>query len=297
MNKHAYLILAHNNWQILNECLKLIDDIRNDVFILIDKNTVNFNENSLYRCKYSHVILIDRLPVYWADYSVVAAYISLLKNALIFEKGHQIYYSYFHLQSGTCFPLKSQDYIHTFCDNSGKEFIGIVPETFPYCDDHCNVYWPFVNTGWFRKYKPFKAFSYGLASIQRYIGINRLRNSSYKIYNGWCNCSITHDFALYLIAHENTIYSLFHKSLSPDELWLHTLAYNSEFRDRIYDLSDLRKGSMRYIDWQRGRPYTWGAEESDLETLLNSPFLFARKFDERTNLEIVCKLKQSIETS
>ena len=39
MNKHAYLIVANSNWKVVNTCLKLIDDIRNDIYLLIDKKT------------------------------------------------------------------------------------------------------------------------------------------------------------------------------------------------------------------------------------------------------------------
>lgn len=36
MSRHAYLILAHKNWQQLCTLLTLLDDPRNDVFLHID---------------------------------------------------------------------------------------------------------------------------------------------------------------------------------------------------------------------------------------------------------------------
>lgn len=57
---------------------------------------------------------------------------------------------------------------------------------------------------------------------------------------------------------------------------------------------DLLNGSMRYIDWKRGTPYTWGQDEKDYELLINSPYLFARKFDENVNFEIVKKIYDNI---
>lgn len=124
--------------------------------------------------------------------------------------------------------------------------------------------------------------------------MNRLRKSDFRIYNGWSNCSISHDLAEYLFRRKALVNSMFHHTLAPDELWVHTLAYNSPFRDRIYAPSDLRKGSMRDIDWKRGKPYTWGREPADLETLLASPCLFARKFDENTNIDIVNRLCNAV---
>ena len=43
MNKHAYLIIAHNNFYILEKLILLIDDIRNDIYLHIDSKVKNFN--------------------------------------------------------------------------------------------------------------------------------------------------------------------------------------------------------------------------------------------------------------
>lgn len=37
MSRHAYLIMAHNEPDILNKLLLLLDDERNDIFIHYDK--------------------------------------------------------------------------------------------------------------------------------------------------------------------------------------------------------------------------------------------------------------------
>lgn len=295
MYKHAYLILAHNNWNILNKCLELIDCDDNDIYILVDKRVRNFNKEILYTPKHSKLVHVDRINVFWADYSLIEAYQKMIYAAFDNEKREKIHYSYLHLQSGTCLPLKTQEYIHKFCDKSGKEFIGIVPKEFPYCTKRTKVYWPFINTDCFRKHKTFKAFVYAIAYLQRIFGINRLRKSDYSIINGWCNCSITHDFAEYIIDKRNLIYSMFHKTLCPDELWVHTLAYNSKFKDRLYNINDLCEGSMRYIDWHRGTPYTWGGvEDFDFQQLMKSKCLFARKFDEKVNMNIVDRICEAL---
>lgn len=258
MGRHAYLIVAHNNWTILKRQMNLIDNEMNDIFLMIDKKAKNFNSDEMYQCVHSKVYLIERMNLYWADFSLVQAYLNLLEAAFGVERDEK--YTYFHLGTGTCLPLKPQIYIHEFCDNSGKEFIGIVPKEFTYCTNRTKVYWLFLDNKIFRKHKLFKALCYGLAYCQRKIGINRLAKTEYSIYNGWANCSISHDLASYLLEHKETVRSMFDKTLSPDELWIHTIAYNSRFRDKIYDVTDLRKGSMRFIDWERGKPYTWGGK-------------------------------------
>lgn len=41
--KHAYLIATNGNYEVLKTCLRMIDDERNDIYILFDKK--NLPEN------------------------------------------------------------------------------------------------------------------------------------------------------------------------------------------------------------------------------------------------------------
>lgn len=49
---------------------------------------------------------------------------------------------------------------------------------------------------------------------------------------------------------------------------------------------------MREIDWNRGNPYVFRTE--DFEILMNSPCMFARKFDEKTDREIIERIYEKI---
>lgn len=52
---------------------------------------------------------------------------------------------------------------------------------------------------------------------------------------------------------------------------------------------------MRYIDWKKGNPYIWTMADKDL--LMNTPFLWARKFDLSIDAEIIEYLKINIISS
>jgi hypothetical protein len=39
MKKHAYIIVSNNNFRVLETALHLIDDTRNDIYLLFDKKT------------------------------------------------------------------------------------------------------------------------------------------------------------------------------------------------------------------------------------------------------------------
>ncbi len=49
---------------------------------------------------------------------------------------------------------------------------------------------------------------------------------------------------------------------------------------------------MRLIDWNRGSPYTFTMKEK--AELLNSEYLFCRKFDEKVDLDIINFFKEHI---
>ena len=109
MKKHAYLIMAHNEFDMLRRLLKELDDPRNDIYLHIDKKAKGFDFNILRNSvKHSQLILIPGMNIYWGTISQVKCELRLMQAA---AKGQ---YHYYHLLSGSDFPLKSQDYIHEY---------------------------------------------------------------------------------------------------------------------------------------------------------------------------------------
>ena len=107
-HRHAYLIMAHNEWELLNTLLSLIDDERNDIFLHIDKKVKNMP--NLYQPKFSKLYLTPkRYDVRWGDVGQVHSEMHLFKTAK--EHGP---YQYYHKLSGVDLPIKTQDYIHHF---------------------------------------------------------------------------------------------------------------------------------------------------------------------------------------
>ncbi|EGS8310725.1 hypothetical protein QDE85_003086, partial [Enterococcus faecalis] len=102
MKKHVYLIMAHDNFDMLSLLLKELDDIRNDIVIHIDKKSSNVNIADLKtHCQYSEVSFIESISVTWGAYSQIECELALLKAAV------KRNYNYYHLISGLDFPLKS----------------------------------------------------------------------------------------------------------------------------------------------------------------------------------------------
>ena len=98
-----------------------------------------------------------------------------------------------------------------------------------------------------------------------------------------------------LIRSEEQIRNMFHSSIASDELFVQTFVYNTPgFHETLYDETDLKRGSMRYIDWIRGKPYTWGSTEDDYFLLMNSPYMFARKFSEEKSGTLVERIYKDL---
>ena len=285
MKKHAYLIMAHNNFYILEKLLKLLDDKRNDIYIHIDKKVKDFNFsyfNSL--CINSNVIFINRMRVYWGGYTQVQCELNLLRAAIESE------YEYYHLLSGVDLPIKSQDYIHDFFEkNHNKEFLAFTLDEWDYnrvkkihfLNDYCRID------------NKFKYYLYIIFNKLLYIFINKwdydyTKNfTEYEFMKGDNWFSITNECAHYICKNEKIIKKMFRYAICSDEHFMTTLVYNSKFKSNLSNNTSLRE-----IDWNRGNPYVYRLE--DYELLMNSENLFARKFDYETDKGIVDKIYNSL---
>lgn len=277
--KHAYLILAHNNFYTLKVLLKLLDNENNDIYIHIDKKTRNVpKEEILSVVQKSNLHWVTPIKTYWGHSSLVNAELKLIKTAIL-----NVEYEYLHLISGVDLPLKKPSGIHKFFeDNKGKEFVGFSNLKNNY-EDRVKYYY------WLQKYeknsKIIAKLQEILTKFQKILKVNRLKNSNINIQKGCQWVSITGDFAKYIIKQEKWIQKFFANTNCSDELLMQTILINSPFAKNIYNKNDEYKSCLREIDWERGSPYVWKKEDKDI--LLSSNNIFARKFDENVDKEIM----------
>lgn len=279
-----HIIIAHTNWKQLQLLVSLLDDEQNDIYIHIDKK-IDITDLHL-QTKVSSLFFVPRIDVRWGTISLIEAEFAL------FEKASKGKYFYYHLISGFDLPLHNQKYIHNFFNlYSGKEFIGFGKKKW---DIYQRVYCHNVFGRQMRN--KYLAIRYFLKIIR--LSLNKLQillhcypyrkpNILYKYGCEWV--SITHDFVIDLIRQKDKIFKQYKYAYCPDEIYKQTFAFNSpKYRDRIYDMNDEFKGCMREIDWNRGRPYTYTINDYDM--LIHSNKLFARKFDERKDMQIITKI-------
>ena len=255
MSKHAYLLIAHNEPEVLKVLLRLLDDPRNDIFLHVDKRAAAVRrEIEKIQLDYASLELLDSpMEVYWGDISQVEVEYRLFERA--FACGP---YAYYHLLSGVDLPIKSQDVIHQFCrEHAGKEFVGFWNGSFHQRDAKRKV----CRYHFFTKYfKGGPRWKHGACALSRNMSLALQkvmplrRNAHLTLKKGYNWVSITNDFCAYLLQHKEQVFKTFRYTLCPDEIFLQTILWNSPFRDAIYSLNDASDGSMaRRRDHNRSR--------------------------------------------
>ena len=266
--KHAYLIIAHNELKILQLLISALDDERNDIYVHIDKKA-SFDGRELKTIHADLFILPIRLDARWGDFSLVEVEMSLFREAYAKRP-----YGYFHLLSGVDFPIKSQDYIHDFCDaHQGMEFVGIAQNVSQKELDWRSQHW-FLFARDFQSNNLIKRTLRGIfARLQTVVGYKRTK---LQVKKGAQWCSITAELVKHLLQNEKQIRKMFNHTYCPDELFIQTWCWNSFFRNRLYDISDEFEGCKRYIKWEKG--VLSPLDKEDIEVMFQSSKWFARKF-------------------
>lgn len=287
--RHAYLIIAHNEPQVLATLLRTIDDARNDIYLHVDAKT-DARQFNLSVIKKSKLIQLPRMSVNWGGVSQPMVEYRLFATAL--GNGP---YAYYHLLSGTDLPLRGQDEVHAFFDGEGAgreyvefnygesfarrvrhdaEMIHLFGEQRQRCD------WIGHLLRWIRT----KALGF-----QRRLDFRRELPFEIRYGSNWV--SITQAFCEYLVENSERFLRAAKWMSCSDEFYVQTVLWNSPFRERAFDLDgrggDTGHGAMREIDWRRGNgtnPYCW--QMSDFEYLKQGKMMFARKFTSK-NMEVV----------
>lgn len=285
MKKHAYLIMAHTDWSLFSKLLQTLDDPRNDLYIHIDAKA-DFPADDVYKPKFADCTYIQRKNISWGGDSIVKCELALLRSA------HKVGYDYYHLLSGVDLPLKTQDEIHRFFDeNNGKNYLMIDHNAMSLGVPGKRVkYYHFLQNRIGRNEGPSIAMlriAERLSlSLQKKLHLDRLRHCPWVIYKGAQWFSITHEMVSEILSSVSFIKKYCYHSFAPDEIFLQTVAMNSKLRDTIV------LNYLRYIDWQRGSPYTFTSEDYDI--LMESNCFFARKFSDQVDSSITARIVNEV---
>lgn len=286
--KFAYLIMAHDNQSQLAILLKLLNQPENEIFLHIDLKWKNVNVECLRDVVDKAVLHIYRkFRVEWAGISQTKCQIFLLNEAV------KKYHDYYHLISGHDLPIKKhKDIIEFFEKNKGKEFVHF--ESKEFCSKDACKYYHFWGQ-FYRRGREITGFFCYLEKIS--LCIQKKMNIFRKYYCGANWYSITHGLAVDFCEHKKKMLRMVRWTKSSDEYILQTfIKLVSAQKYNFYSSTispDNYMSIARLIDWKRGHPYVWG--KSDYEEIITSDRMFARKFDEEKDFEIIKMIEQSVQ--
>lgn len=246
-----------NDARVLQKLIKHFDDSEIDFFIHWD---LKYNLPKLIARK-SRIIFIPRIKVYWGTSSQIWAEKRLLENIWKSKKN----YDYVHFISSTDIPLMTTEYFKSFFNKN--LYLGYSPQnkkdrqrlSFYYPIDHLNI----RNHGFFIR---------TIEVINEVLHIDRLKDRGITPMKGPNWFSIRSTFLPKIINYDNM--DIFNHSFLGDETYLQTIL--GDYRPN--QLENDNEMAARYIDWQRGTPYTFTKKDiPELKRVVNTKFAFARK--------------------
>ena len=82
-DKHAYLIIAHNEFSVLKILLGMLDYKKNDIYLHVDIKAGDIDKSEFLKCvKKSTLIFIEpRIDVQWGNFSQIECEYKLLEAA------------------------------------------------------------------------------------------------------------------------------------------------------------------------------------------------------------------------
>jgi len=281
--KHAYLIMAHNEFDVLQKLIDVIDDKRNDIYVHIDARVKKLPN---IHCRQSNLQMLKgnaRVRVYWATSSQIEAELSLFRQAYYRGK-----YSYYHLISGVHLPLKSQGFLHEFYDSCyDKQVLHLMQNTPREATDlKLRRYHFFVRLfrnkhTWICRVGLF--ISNVLLFFQKRLGIFRPQGLYAKSEN-WV--SITEKAVAHLLENAPQILREYRFTFCGDEYFV-----ASEFIRNPKKFSIRDTQNMLLTDFVGPSPRCYRNE--DFEYLVSSECLFARKFSSQ-HIDIVNRITDYI---
>lgn len=266
--RHAYLIIAHNEFEILQTLISALDDERNDIYVHIDKKDKRMPD--LHTSKSRLYILDNRIDVRWGHYLQIETEMRLFETSM-----HNGPYEHYHLISGTHLPLHKQDEIHSFFnDMKGKNIFSNLTKTNRHYQEILKVHR--INL-FLRNYSsPIKARAAisqwlwkAFIAVQRRLNISINNDTEFYWANNWC--SLTEDAVSFLISHKNDIKRRYRWSFCGDEFFVPTELLRSKLADTVISSTKLLYGTI-------GRSNAPVLTMDDYDSLMRSGCMFGRKF-------------------
>ena len=264
---HAWLIIAHNEFGILQRLVTALDDARSDFFIHFDKKVEQIPEIWTH---HSQVLILDnRVDVRWGSVSQIECEMVLFETAA--KKGP---YDYYHIISGTTLPLKSmEEIVAYFVKSAGKSVLTGLCQDQPYQEKlkvrSYNIFLKYytASSSFIRATSQFLWKS--AIAAQRILGIETNRGKVFYKASNWL--SLTEEALHDILSRKQAVLRTYRWSFCGDEYFVPSELMASPLKHRIINSDD-------YLHREIARSTAAMYNLDELPTLMATGCLFARKF-------------------
>jgi len=281
--KIANIVVFHMNPMSIGRLLKAVNHPAFDNYLHLDKKVSIDPYLHLSQLPQTYFVT-KRVPVRWAGYSQVEAFISGMDE--IIKRG--IKYDFVNLLSGQDYPVKPPELIYDYLSQHKER-------SFMICESPPSQWWNEA----FRRYTNYHFIDYGFPGRYKLgMALSKLLPErefplSLELYGGpyasyWI---LSMDAALYVhrFLKNNFLHTQFFKhTWAPDEFLIHTLLMNSPFKDSIVN------ENFHYMDRPIGASRPKILTSNDLPKLKETHKFFARKFDPDVDSNILDLIDKEI---
>lgn len=269
--RHAFIILAYNELELLKKLIARLAEISCDLYLNIDGKMKISESDDLYFKKHSAIRYYQRNKVSWGGYSILQTEMRLLAFAQ--NEGRA---DYFHILSGQDYPVKPMRlFLRYFECREKKCFLNCIKASYEKVSDRMLFYKPYdiiqARTLWGDKILDL------LKKVQWHLPIERnLSSVPNEVWLGSQWCSLTKaacSFILEYTKKNSKFYRRLKHTFAPEEVYFPTILIN-DFKDEKLEI----KNNLRFIRWveENGNiPANLGVEH--FKFLANKKYFFARK--------------------
>lgn len=278
---HAFLIIAHNNFAVLQRLVSALDARNTAIFIHIDAKAGELPEIKAEKSPLCFVC--PRVDVRWGDVSQIRCELNLWEFALNYAKQRGLNFDYLHMISGVHIPLYSdrvwetywKDMPHAIFQRMQSSKIeqdiklrryNVCTKTFKNKNLHIErisqLIWRFSN------------------AAQRILHIGRFKEEDFIKTCNWC--SLSFDAASFFVNRKDCILKKYRYSFCGDEFFAASELLKSELAPKIEYRDDYL---FQTFAGANPKPLS----EEDLNEGLNRGFLWARKCENEALFDLLEK--------
>ncbi len=263
--KHAFLIIAHNNFEHLARLIGTLDHPQVRFYVNVDAK-VPLPGQLASMPTINPIEILHRRRVNWGDQSQVVTELELFAKAFEDEENE-----WFHLLSGNDFPLKPIDELLRFYEQAeGADCFMETEPIPPHLADrvelfHFRVRRPAERPGIISK------LTDKFLALQVRVGIKRKPGAKggYRYGSNWVD--MRRNAVNCLLEKQKEILRSTKFTQCADEIYKQTALEDSGLR--------IVNDNLRYIDWSARKPSPKSLGPADFDAMMSSGKLFARKFD------------------